>query len=71
MDRLILIKFPLKAKCITLITILLIYIFSIIYCIPYRLEQYYATLSPHIIEDHGRLFTSNFEQLIVKNFKKL
>ncbi len=46
MDRLILIKFPLKAKNIltkraTLITILLIYIFSIVYCIPYWLEQRY------------------------------
>ncbi|CAF3995549.1 unnamed protein product [Rotaria sordida] len=46
MDRLILIKFPLKAKQIltqraTLITILLIYIFSIVYCIPYWLEQRY------------------------------
>ncbi|CAF3434031.1 unnamed protein product [Rotaria sp. Silwood2] len=46
-DRLILIKFPLKAKCIltkrvTLMTILLIYIFSIIYCIPYWLEQRYV-----------------------------
>jgi len=45
-DRLILIKFPLKAKRIltqraTLITILSIYIFSIIYCIPYWLEQRY------------------------------
>jgi len=47
MDRLILIKFPLKAKRIltkraTLITILLIYIFSIFYCIPYWLEQRYV-----------------------------
>jgi len=46
MDRLILIKFPLKAKQIltkrtTLITILFIYLFSIIYCIPYWLEQRY------------------------------
>jgi len=46
MDRLILIKFPLKAKQIltqrtTLLTILSIYIFSIIYCIPYWLEQRY------------------------------
>ncbi|CAF2639707.1 unnamed protein product [Rotaria sp. Silwood2] len=46
MDRLILVKFPLKAKRIltqraTLITILLIYIFSIVYCIPYWLEQRY------------------------------
>ncbi|CAF4423800.1 unnamed protein product, partial [Rotaria magnacalcarata] len=46
MDRLILIKFPLKSKDIltkhaTLTTILLIYIFSIVYCIPYWLEQRY------------------------------
>ena len=46
MDRLILVKFPLKAKQIltprtTLIAILLIYIFSILYCIPYWLEQRY------------------------------
>ncbi|CAF2402486.1 unnamed protein product [Rotaria sp. Silwood2] len=46
-DRLILIKFPLKAKRIltkrvTLTTILLIYIFSIVYCIPYWLEQRYV-----------------------------
>jgi neuropeptide Y receptor type 1 len=46
MDRLILIKFPLRAKDIltkraTLITISLIYIFSIVYCIPYWLEQRY------------------------------
>lgn len=46
MDRLILIKFPLKAKQIltqrtTLLTILFIYIFTIIYCIPYWLEQRY------------------------------
>jgi neuropeptide Y receptor type 1 len=46
MDRLILIKFPLKAKRIltkrtTLITIFLIYMFSILYCIPYWLEQHY------------------------------
>jgi len=46
MHRLILIKFPLKAKQIltphtTLIAILLIYIFSIVYCIPYWLEQRY------------------------------
>jgi hypothetical protein len=46
-DRLILIKLPLKAKSIltpraTLITILLIYIFSIVYCIPYWLEQRYV-----------------------------
>ena len=43
-DRLILIKMPLKAKHIltqraTVITILLIYLFSIVYCIPYWLEQ--------------------------------
>ncbi|CAF3706809.1 unnamed protein product [Rotaria sp. Silwood1] len=47
MDRLILVKFPLKAKRIltqrtTLITILLIYTFSIVYCIPYWLEQRYV-----------------------------
>ncbi|CAF1119699.1 unnamed protein product [Rotaria sordida] len=46
-DRLILIKFPLKAKHIltkrvTLTTILFIYIFSIVYCIPYWLEQQYV-----------------------------
>ena len=46
MDRLILIKYPLKSKRIltkrvTLITILLIYIFCIVYCIPYWLEQQY------------------------------
>ena len=46
MDRLILVKFPLKAKQIltprtTLTTILFIYIFSILYCIPYWLEQRY------------------------------
>ncbi|CAF3371472.1 unnamed protein product [Rotaria sp. Silwood1] len=46
-DRLILIKFPLNAKRIltkrvTLTTILLIYIFSIVYCIPYWLEQRYV-----------------------------
>ena len=45
-DRLILIKMPLKAKHIltqraTVITILLIYLFSIVYCIPYWLEQRY------------------------------
>ena len=45
-DRLILIKFPLKAKHIltprtTLVAILCIYIFSIVYCIPYWLEQEY------------------------------
>jgi hypothetical protein len=45
-DRLILVKFPLKAKQTlttrtTLIAILLIYIFCIIYCIPYWLEQRY------------------------------
>ena len=44
MDRLILVIFPLKAKLIltkrtTLITILLIYAFSIVYCIPYWFEQ--------------------------------
>ena len=47
MDRLVLIKFPLKAKRIltprtTLLTILSIYIFSIVYCIPYWLEQKYV-----------------------------
>ncbi len=47
MDRLILVKFPLKAKNMltkrtTLITILLIYMFSIVYCIPYWLEQRYV-----------------------------
>lgn len=46
MDRLILVKFPLKAKRIltqrtTLITIMSIYVFSIVYCIPYWLEQRY------------------------------
>ncbi|CAF1027956.1 unnamed protein product [Rotaria sordida] len=46
MDRLILVKFPLKAKrmltqCTTLITILLIYIFCIVYCMLYWLEQRY------------------------------
>ncbi|CAF0994761.1 unnamed protein product [Adineta steineri] len=46
MDRLILVIFPLKAKRIltkraTLITIFLIYLFSILYCIPYWLEQQY------------------------------
>jgi len=46
MDRLILVKFPLKAKQIltprtTLTTILFIYIFSIVYCIPYWFEQHY------------------------------
>ena len=45
-DRLILVKFPLKAKRIltpraTLVAILCIYIFSIVYCIPYWLEQQY------------------------------
>ncbi|CAF1157789.1 unnamed protein product [Adineta steineri] len=47
MDRLILVKFPLKAKQIltprtTLIAIFFIYLFSIIYCIPYWLEQEYV-----------------------------
>jgi len=47
MDRLILVKFPLKAKQIltkrtTLIAILSIYIFCILYCIPYWLEEHYA-----------------------------
>ncbi|UJR31014.1 hypothetical protein I4U23_018525 [Adineta vaga] len=46
MDRLILVKFPLKAKQIltprtTWIAILSIYLFSILYCIPYWLEQEY------------------------------
>jgi len=46
MDRLILVKFPLKAKQIltqrtTLTAILSIYMFSIIYCIPYWFEQRY------------------------------
>jgi hypothetical protein len=46
MDRLILIKFPLKSKRIltkrvTFVSILLIYIFSIVYCVPYWLEQRY------------------------------
>jgi hypothetical protein len=46
-DRLILIKFPLKAKRIltprvTLVAILFIYMFSIVYCIPYWLEQRYV-----------------------------
>ncbi|CAF3546768.1 unnamed protein product [Rotaria socialis] len=46
-DRLISIKFPLKSKTIltkrvTLMTILFIYIFSIVYCIPYFLEQSYV-----------------------------
>jgi len=50
MDRLILVKFPLKAKQIltkrtTLITILLIYIFAIVYCIPYWLEQKYDPIN--------------------------
>ncbi|CAF1160801.1 unnamed protein product [Didymodactylos carnosus] len=45
-DRLIFIKYPLKAARIctrrnTLIVIFFIYAFSIIYCIPYWLEQYY------------------------------
>lgn len=47
MDRLILIKFPIKAKQIltkrtTLLTIFFIYIFSIVYCIPYWFEQEYV-----------------------------
>ncbi|CAF3371793.1 unnamed protein product [Rotaria socialis] len=47
MDRLILVQFPLKARQIltqraTLITIILIYAFSIVYCIPYWLEQRYV-----------------------------
>lgn len=47
MDRLILIKFPLRAKQIltkraTLVTIFIIYIFSIVYCIPYWFEQQYV-----------------------------
>ncbi|CAF0854192.1 unnamed protein product [Adineta ricciae] len=46
MDRLILVKVPLKAKKIltprtTMIAIALIYSFSILYCIPYWLEQEY------------------------------
>lgn len=50
MDRLILVKFPLKAKQIlttraTLITIFCIYVFSILYCIPYWLEQRYDPVS--------------------------
>ncbi|CAF1400346.1 unnamed protein product, partial [Didymodactylos carnosus] len=45
-DRLIFIKFPLKAASVctrrnTVIIIFFIYLFSIIYCIPYWLEQYY------------------------------
>ena len=47
MDRLILIRFPLRAKRIlttrtTLCTIASIYLFSIVYCIPYWLEQRYV-----------------------------
>ncbi|CAF4415557.1 unnamed protein product [Rotaria socialis] len=46
-DRLISIKFPSKSKHIltkrvTLMTILFIYIFSIVYCTPYLLEQSYV-----------------------------
>lgn len=46
-DRLILIKFPLKSKHIltkrvTFTTILLIYVFSIVYCVPYWLEKRYS-----------------------------
>ena len=46
MDRMILIRFPLKANRIltkrtTLYAIALIYLFSIVYCIPYWLEQRY------------------------------
>jgi hypothetical protein len=47
MDRLVLVKFPLKAKRIltqrtTLLAILSIYVFSIVYCIPYWFEQRYV-----------------------------
>ena len=47
LDRLITVQFPLKAKRIltlqtTVTTILLIYVFSVVYCIPYWLEQKYV-----------------------------
>ncbi len=64
MDRLILVKFPLKAKLIltqrvTLIAILSIYIFSIVYCIPYWLEQRY-------VSEKKRCYLTNIGQKIHK-----
>lgn len=54
MDRLVLIKFPLNAKRmltprITLINIASIYIFSIVYCIPYWFEQRYVPELKHCV----------------------